>query len=75
MSKFKDFMSKPISGAGHYTGAAMAVGAGIATGSAGMAIAGYAAGQIMGRAGAGFAGASAERKAHNALNEGQFGKK
>jgi|TARA_R110000803_G_scaffold20593_1_gene52811 hypothetical protein len=74
MSKFKEFMNKPISGAGHYTGAAMAVGAGIATGSAGMAIAGYAAGQIIGRAGAGFADAS-KREAHNTLNESQFGKK
>ena len=44
MGKFKDAMNKPISTAGHYTGMATALGAGIATGNAAMALVGYGVG-------------------------------
>jgi acetoacetate decarboxylase len=77
MSKIKDFMNKPINTAAHYTAMAAAVGAGVATGHAGMALVTY--GGVQG----GFklkqlydeSPHAGGREAHNALNEGQFGKK
>ena len=73
----KDFMNKPISAAGHYTGMAAAVGAGVATGHAGMALVGYGLGQgaVALKKAYDESPHAGGRKAHNALDERQFGKK